>query len=43
MIAVDDNPEGAQRNGRRVQEGAEAMGETPAEGREGKVGVSQQL
>lgn len=43
MIAVDDDPEGAQGNGRCVQEGAKAMGETPTEGREGKVGVSQQL
>lgn len=43
MIAVDDDPEGAQGNGRCIQEGAEAMGETPTEGREGKVGVSQQL
>lgn len=43
MIAVDDDPEGAQGNGRCVQEGTETMGETPTEGREGKVGVSQQL
>lgn len=43
MIAVDDDPEGAQGNGRCVQEGTEAMGETPTEGWESKVGVSQQL
>lgn len=43
MIVVDDDPEGAQGNGRCVQEGAKAMGKTPTEGREGKVGISQQL
>lgn len=41
LIAVDDDPERAQGNGRCVQEGAETMGETPTEGREGKVGVPQ--
>lgn len=31
-IAVDDDPEGAQRNGRRFQESAKTMGETSTEG-----------
>lgn len=33
-FAVNDDPEGAEGNGGRVQEGPEAVGETPAEGRE---------
>lgn len=42
-IAVDDDAEGTEGDGGRVQEGAETVGEAFAKGGKSKVRVSQQL